>query len=109
MKKMKKHLSVVILVWLLVGVTLGFSALSANLNISGTSRISSSSWDVHFQNIAITSGSVTATTAPSTSNGGLTISYAVDLAEPGDFYEFTVDVKNAGSVPAKCTSNCFWC
>lgn len=103
-RKQKKRFSVVILLVLLLGITIGFAALTASLNITGTSTISSASWDVHFQNIQVTTGSVTAVTAPTISANGLSISYEVALAEPGDFYEFKVDVKNAGSVAAKLSA-----
>ncbi len=102
--KGKKYLSVVILLLLLVGITVGYAVLSSNLSISGTSTINKPTWDVHFENLSTTSGSVTATTAPSISANGLTITYAVALAKPGDFYEFTVDVKNAGTVAAKLSA-----
>ena len=106
--KRKRYLTVFVLVLLLLGVTLGYSVLSTSLNITGTSKISTSSWDVHFENINITTGSVTATTAPtiSTNNGvaNTKITYAVELTSPGDFYEFTVDVKNAGSIDAKLSA-----
>lgn len=104
MNKGKKRLSVLILIMLLAVITVGYAALSSNLTISGTSRINRTTWDVHFENISITTGSVTATTAPATDTGKLNITYAVTLAKPGDFYEFTVDVKNAGSVDAKLSA-----
>ena len=101
MKKTKRRLSVIVLLLLLMSVTIGYSALSSSLNITGTSKISNAKWDVHFANISITNGSVTATTAPTIDASGLNITYSVDLSTPGDFYEFTVDVTNAGSVDAK--------
>ena len=104
MKKGKKRLSILILVMLLAVITVGYAALSSSLSISGVSTINSTSWDVHFENISTTTGSVTATTAPATDSGKLNITYAITLTKPGDFYEFTVDVKNAGSVDAKLSA-----
>lgn len=101
MKKTKRRLNVLILLLLLVSITIGYSALSTTLNITGTSKISNSKWDVHFANIAVTSGSVTAVNAPAIAASGLSITYEVNLDTPGDYYEFTVDVTNAGSVDAK--------
>ena len=107
-KKAKKYVSVLVLILLLLGVTVGFSALSTSLNITGTSKIKVATWDVHFENVEETTGSVDATTAPtiSTNNGvaGTKITYAVELTTPGDFYEFTVDVVNDGSVDAKLSA-----
>ena len=101
MKKTKRRLSVIVLLLLLMSVTIGYSALSSSLNITGTSKISNAKWDVHFADVSVTTGSVTATTAPTIDASGLNITYAVNLTTPGDFYEFTVNVTNAGSVDAK--------
>ena len=103
-KKKKKVLSVLVLLLLVLGVTIGYAVLSQTLNITGTSTISSTTWDVHFENVAITTGSVTATTPPTATatEKKTTLTYAVGaLTVPGDFYEFTVDVKNGGTVDAK--------
>ena len=101
MKKTKRRLSVIVLLLLLMSVTIGYSALSSNLDITGTSKISNAKWDVHFDEPTVTRGSVTATSAPELSNEDLSITYSVVLTKPGDFYEFTVDVVNDGTVAAK--------
>lgn len=100
MKKGKKYVGLFVLLFVLAAVTIGYSYLSATLEINGTSKIKASEWDVHFNNIQVTGDSVTATTDPTISANGLNISYAVELQNPGDFYEFTVDVVNGGSVNA---------
>lgn len=102
-KKKKKVMSLLVLLLLVVGITIGYAVLSQTLNINGTSTISNATWDVHFENVAITTGSVTATVAPeaAAADKKTTLTYSVNLAQPGDFYEFTVDVKNGGSVGAK--------
>lgn len=102
--KRKKIIGFVVLLFMIVSITIGYSFLSASLNINGTSIINVTNWDVHFNNIQVTNGSVTATTAPTIDTSKLNISYEVNLLNPGDFYEFTVDVVNGGSVDAKMTS-----
>ena len=106
MKKRKKSISVLVLLLLLLGVTVGYAALSSTLNITGTSTINSASWNVRFKSgsISTTTGSVTPTTAPTIAADSLNISYAVTLAQPGDFFEFTVDVENAGGIDAKLSA-----
>ncbi len=105
MRKNKKRFSVLILLLLLAVVTVGYALLSSTLTINGTSQITNSSWDVHFENVSITDGSVTATEDPTIDTSTkLNISYEVSLPKPGDFYEFTVDVKNAGTVAAKLSA-----
>ncbi len=94
----KKTKSMLILALLLLGLTVGYAVLSTNLSINGTSTINKPTWDIHFENIVTKSGSVTPTTAAAISNQGKTVTYAVTLNIPGDFYEFNVDVKNAGTI-----------
>ena len=99
MRRNKRMNIMIILLLLVMCLTLGYAFLSTNLNINGTGLIDSSSWDIHFENVNVTNGSVTTVTqAPTinTSNNG--ISYSIKLSKPGDYYEFTVDVKNAGTL-----------
>ena len=97
-RRNKKYLYVLIL-FLALGI--GFAALAANLKINGTVNIDSASWDVHFENVQITQGSVTANPAPTSNNVDTTeMTYTVNFTKPGDFYEFTVDIANDGSIDA---------
>lgn len=107
-KKNSKKTIYLILV-LILGISVGYAALSATLKINGTSIIKSAKWSVHFgteaNDIQVTSGSVTGdnVTTPArikadTSN--TEIEFSVNLPEPGDFYEFTAQVVNDGSLDA---------
>jgi len=100
----KKGLSILVLIVLLVCITVGFSVLSSTLNINGTSTINVPGWDVHFANVNVSSGSVNATTAPSITTDGLSINYAVSLEQPGQYYEFTVQIVNNGTMDAELSS-----
>ena len=106
-KKSKKKLSfknsAVLL--LLIGVGIGYAVISTTLNITGKTTIGKSSWDVHFENLVTTTGSVTPTQAAVIDSGKTNITYEIPLELPGDFYEFTVDVKNGGTIPAKVSAN----
>lgn len=102
--KQKIILVIALAILLVVGVGIGYAALSSTLNINGTSEIGKVTWDVHLENVAITTGSATATTPPSVT-GSTTVNYSVTLPAPGTFYEFTVDIKNSGSLPAKLGAN----
>ena len=105
-RKKKKVLSILVLLLLVLGISIGYAILSQTLTINGTSSIGGSTWNVHFENVQVSEGSVSGNenviTAP-TATGIETVSltYNVKLDEPGDFYEFTVDVKNGGSIDAK--------
>lgn len=102
--KRKKIVGIIVLLLLVCTITIGYSLLSDNLSINGTSSISSTSWNIHFADISPTTGSVTPTTAPTIDDSGLNITYAVAMTNPGDFYEFTVKVVNSGTVNAKMSS-----
>ena len=105
-KKSKKNSSylIAILLLLLVGVSVGYAALSTTLNINGKSTIGKATWDVHFENLKVTSGSVTATKAATIDSGNTNITYEIPLNTPGEYYEFTVDVANDGTIPAKVSA-----
>ena len=98
MRRQRKKYTTLLLLVLLLGIGLGYAALNSNLNISGVSGISSASWDIHFDHIIETTGSVTPNSTTSINAAGNTVTFNVTLSKPGDFYEFTVDAVNAGSV-----------
>ena len=107
MKKKGRGSFIAILVLVLVlGISIGYAALSTTLNINGSTTIGKSSWDVHFANVIETAGGVTATKAAAITAGQTTeVTYEVTLPTPGTFYEFTVDVVNAGSLDAKLSAD----
>lgn len=101
----KRYFVIALFLLLIAGITLGYSALQTTLTINGKTKIDRVGWDIHFENVQVTAGSV----AIGTGNQAATIdptdatkmSYNVTLAIPGDYYEFTVDIKNAGTIDAK--------
>ena len=97
----KKNNWVVAIIGILVClITVGFAAITSSLKINGTIELANSSWDIHFENIRVKDGSVAATQEATISNK-TTLSFAAPLTRSGDFYEFDVDVVNAGSINAK--------
>ena len=102
MSDFNRKLLIAIIV-LLLSITIGYAFLSANLNINGTSKIKDATWDIHFENVVVTNGSVTADT-PSINTNRNIVTYNVTLSKPGDFYEFTVDVKNGGTIDGEVDS-----
>ncbi|MBQ3307868.1 MAG: hypothetical protein IJG68_06745 [Bacilli bacterium] len=89
-----------VLIMLSVGVIYAF--LQANLSIEGTTKIQSNTWDIHFTNIQVATGSVSINTENDEQGATIVddteVSFAVSLNEIGSFYEFTVDVYNAGTI-----------
>ena len=95
--KNKRKLNYMILIIMILVVSIGYAILSSNLNIVGSSQISAPTWDIHWENVQVSSGSVTAST-PAIDTAKTTVSYSVTLNLPGDYFEFTVDAKNAGTI-----------
>ena len=93
-------LSVVII--FIFTLTIVYAALSTTLNINGNAEISAASWDIYLDNVQLNSQSVT-TSVPTISNK-TTASFSTVLSKPGDFYEFTIDVVNNGSIDAMIDS-----
>ena len=104
MRKEKRKMLFTLLILLLLGIGIGYAALLTNLSINGSTTMIASSWDVHFENLVVNSNSVSLSTGDSAATINPTtrtsISYTITLPQPGDFYEFTVDVKNDGTLDA---------
>ena len=83
-------------------LSIAYAAMSAVLEIHGNSEVVASSWDIHLDNVKVKSGSVSANT-PQIS-GTSSLGFDVELNTPGEFYEFTVDVVNEGSIDAMIDS-----
>ncbi len=103
-KKTKRNYSLLLGV-LLLGISMGYAILSTSLNIDGTSTISSTTWNIHWNNI-IENEDNTATTNQATKieTDTTTATFNVTLAKPGDFYEFTIDAVNSGTIDAMIDS-----
>ena len=79
-------------------LTIAYAALNAVLTISGNARVSAADWDIYLANPKVTNGSAT-TIVPSIKTSS-TVEFSTTLSMPGDFYEFTIDVVNGGSIDA---------
>lgn len=94
---------ILLFILLIGGISFGYSKLMASLNIDANVNVGAVKWDVAFKDISITEGSFTNDDAnyiridpedPSK------LSYKITLNEAGNFYEFTVKVKNSGTINA---------
>ena len=97
----KKNKLKVLLVLLLIGLSVGYALLNSNLKIVGHSGINKNTWDIHWnpESINVTNGSVAAKTAAHVSDAEMkNIDFEAELDLPGDFYEFTMEAKNYGTV-----------
>ena len=103
---MKKNISIstitiILLLVAIVAMSVGFAAFSSNLTINGTAAVESSNWNISFveESYKETADSVTVASGNRTI-GATSMTYNVSLTEPGDFYEFTINVENAGTFDA---------
>ena len=105
-RKNKKHKELYFILFLVLFISVGFAYLSAQLDIIGNSTVKTQSWDVHFETITESTATVSSGTssdmgAASITTGDTTeVTFASSLPLPGDFYEFTVNVVNGGSINA---------
>ena len=93
-----------ILVILLLIISVGFALLSSNLNIIGNSSIKRTVWNIYWDNVQKTEGSITGDNelvpAHIIGENNDTVEYSVILDTPGDYYEFTVDAVNDSTLDA---------
>ena len=79
-------------------LTVVYSALSAVLTIRGNANVKAADWNIYLSNPKVTRGSTTDNLPVIKSKS--TLEFSTTLNMPGDFYEFTVDVVNDGSIDA---------
>ena len=114
-KKDRSYLTIIVLLFLVLTISIGYAALSSNLNINGTTKIKGQKFDVHFDSISnvtkIGSASDTGTneftpkivekeSTPSDKTDDHTVNFSVSLHLPGDKYQFQVKVVNEGTTDA---------
>ena len=95
--KNKRKLNYMILIIMILVISIGYAVLSTNLNIVGAGTINNPTWNIHWENVSVKTGSVSAST-PTIDTNKTTVNYSVTLTIPGDYYEFTVDAVNAGTI-----------
>ena len=93
----------ILLLILLICISIGYAVLNSTLTINGKSNISKNTWDLYFDNIRIKDGSVEAVEMPVIENA-TAVKFKINLNKPGDYFEFTFDVVNNGSIDAMIDS-----
>lgn len=104
MKKSKKNYVAIVLIVLLLALAVGYAAFNQALPISGTAN-ANANWDVKFVKGSedITDSIVDGTTANTAvvAEDGKSMTVTVNLATPGDGSNISVDITNAGDLPAE--------
>lgn len=101
---LKKRLVLVFALLLIVGIGIGYAELRKTLTVNSNTEISSMKWDVHLENVRIADGSVIAESNPTIGNDRLSVTTSLNFKQPAEFYEYTVDVKNDGTIDAMIDS-----
>lgn len=105
MKSMRKRNMIFMLILALMFISVGYAFIYSDLKIEGLTTVTKQTWNVYFDNLVVTEGSVNPKTAATLSGEyPTTVNYSVSLENPGDFYEFTVDVVNDGTMDAMVDS-----
>lgn len=101
MKTKNKNLLLVILLIAVVGMAIGYAALSQQLVINGTANITTE-WDVEITGITAAAGNSTtgATDKTPPTFTATSATFNVDLAYPGASATYTVKVENKGTIDA---------
>lgn len=114
-KSRRGIIPVLALILLVVTISIGYAALSSNLNINGTTKVKGHQFDIHFDSIsnitkvgeASDNGTgeyapkiVEVDSTPGDTSDDKTVNFSVGLHLPGDRYQFQVKVVNEGSTPA---------
>ncbi|MBR6133717.1 MAG: hypothetical protein IKQ29_03245 [Bacilli bacterium] len=103
MEKQKGVQLVIILVLVATVFTMSIAyaitSYTQTLKIDTTATVKAAKWDIHFKTdtYAESTGSQAAATKTLAATTG---TYTVTLPKPGDYYEFTVDIENAGTFNA---------
>lgn len=93
----------------LIGLTVAYAQLTQRLNINGTAKSKSNTWDIHFENLKsnVTGNAVLSQDNPLTIvSNSTTISGSVgNLSLPGDSIVYTFDIANKGTISAQLSAD----
>ena len=104
MKRQKKYYFMYFMVVVVFCISVGYAAINRTLNIKGNSLVKENVWDIHFENVQVSIGSVGIDNLPKIDNSNLSVVFDCFLNLPGDFYEFTIEVWNRGTIDAMLDS-----
>ena len=103
----KKRNRIFLLLILLLGLGIGFAALATTLKINGTTIINKNTWNIYWDNIdnetGVTPTSISIDDEDENHLDNI-VSFNVTFDKPGDYFEFTVDAVNAGTLDAEVLS-----
>lgn len=86
----------------LLGLGIGYAFVTTKLSIEGVANVKDAKWDIHFTNYELMDGSIAPISQPRVYD--TSVSFSAKLNNPGDFYGFTIDVVNNGTINAALDS-----
>ncbi len=98
--KRKRNIIIGALCGVLLIMAVGYAAFATQLNIEGTTSITSS-WNVKITNIEEKNKVGTASSKEDPTHEDLTATFSVSLISPGDSIEYDITVENQGTIDAE--------
>lgn len=105
-KRFMQNVTIITLGVLICCLSVVYAIYGTEVNVDGTVKVVNSNWDIHFEGAQQTSETTITDTSridPPSSTQTTSLTFGVKL-EVKDVYEFTTDVKNAGTFNAKIAS-----
>ena len=100
-KRRKNNIIIASLCAVVVLMGIGYAAFASQLNITGTSNITSN-WDVRITNIESELNGATDLEEPTYDNtNGMYASFHTGLQKPGDYALYTITIENSGDIDAR--------
>ena len=94
----KRIFLILFLFLLVVGITFGYAIVNTKLSVDGVAKIKKANWSIKLENYDLMDDSVSTIDEPIIDD--TSISFSAKLDKPGDFYGFTIDVVNDGTMDA---------
>ena len=102
--KNKKRKTIFLLVLLILGISVGFAVLTTVLYINGNGLVKGNTWSVHWDNAEVLDGSISTVVPAIGEDQGdpedTKATWSCEFTEPGQYYAFTIDAVNDGTVNA---------
>ena len=101
-----RNIAIAAVLLAIIGMTIGFAALSQTLTIGGVATVRQASWDITFANLSTPTltGEAAVVTPAALVSSGTTMNFAVSLKQPNDSVVYEVDMVNNGSINARVSS-----
>ena len=99
MRKNTRYYKKLFFISILFVMVLGYALISSNLDIVGTLNLKHANWNIHWDSnsVEVAEGSISSE-LPIVNSDEDEVSYTINLSNPGDFFQFTLDALNDGDV-----------